>query len=986
MADDNFTGFRRPYELNASEVRTLKTFLNEGGADIPVDSELDDETIAHAYGAFHETQIEVPDNILWLLQVAAGLDKRAANGLEVRVPPLWIFYSNAPASEREWLDPLGPGDTIFWIHGKHPRSGAFKRCLRPGDTVLLLVGNEFVASGILLADDQLTFVDELGRIRRPVRILDRFEEPIHRQAVQRAVGQLLSQRGAVHRFPTRALPWLGEELRRRERPSLPYAFDTLLETLSWRSLAADIDAEKGRIRPNELTAKLIEWAGEPWQPSSDPTPENPPPKPGVDPPATGHKPTDDAAGASEEDEEAEGGEPDVQIPFVLDAPADTDDEMDRGTFALFLARRLHLIWCQMNGHAPGSDGAPTKPSPPAGDTFIVHVDSPWGGGKSTFANYVAGVLDPRHQTLSRHHFLRSSLAATTADDKLADISLAEVFVPPYALAEAAKWPGARRPWIIARYNAWREQYVQPPWWQIFLIIHEAVSREARSDAWSKITRRAPWRERWSGIADLRRWLGAQWRRLAYQIWNSKLQTQVWLWLFTAIFLLALWRLGAFAFLAATISSKIAPPDAKKAGDWISLVVAILGLGGVSLATLFTVLGQSLSPDLDFTAEHKQIGVRDPIARFRRAFHKILTATDRPILLIVDDLDRCEPQSVVEILRGFQTIIRSPRLVVLLLGDRAWIETAHDVQHKDLACMGGGEGTLGSLYVQKVIQLSFRLPVMTDDARARYAKRVLGEQSDAEDGDQVTAILRRTEQAAAKVAAEQKSVGERDAELEVVLKDAGLALPADLNPNKRIALEALLRTIATTKTIAAAGADTAQQRTAYNAIVNLIDCLPNNPRQIKRIFMAFAVYEQVGRSLFQYKPAPTGPAGQHQARRWRQLAMWVTLTVEWPETWRAVARAPALLDLAYGEAHGRGDREKTFMEALDEKEQAAAKVVLRRLHGDPSLRTLLSGETRGDLSTEARQFAQTAVEPEAVYEFNRIIWEPGFPLRESPPMP
>jgi hypothetical protein len=51
-----------------------------------------------------------------------------------------------------------------------------------------------------------------------------------------------------------------------------------------------------------------------------------------------------------------------------------------------------------------------------------------------------------------------------------------------------------------------------------------------------------------------------------------------------------------------------------------------------------------------------------------------------------------------------------------------------------------------------------------------------------------------------------------------------------------------------------------------------------------------------------------------------------------------------------------------------------------------LRTLLSGEARGDLSTEARRFAQTAVEAEAVYEFNRIIWEPGFPLQASPPMP
>jgi hypothetical protein len=736
------------------------------------------------------------------------------------------------------------------------------------------------------------------------------------------------------------------------------------------------EAEPYGIRPDGDTAAAIGWSGAPWRPDAPIDPKGATSRPEPQEEAEADEDEGDGASADSavppEPEAAPEQDVDVQVPFVLDSPADAEDALDRGPFALFLARRLHLIWCQINGHAPDRDGKPLPAAPPDSDTFIAHVDSPWGGGKSTFANFIARVLDPRGESLTAYHFLRSSLAPTKADADLQGVSLAEVFVPPYAqngTRGSEKWPGARRPWIIARYNAWRDQFVQPPWWQIFLTLHAAVAKEVRRDAVAEI--RAG--RIGSGLKGLGRWLGVHFGRLTYQVWNSKLKAQVGIAALTSLLLLVLWWTG----VARAVFSGSNP---KTTADWITLAVAVLGLGGASIATFFTVLTQSFSPDLDFTSEHKQIGVRDPIQRFRGMFERVLRATDRPILLIVDDIDRCEPATVVEIMRGFQTIIRSPRLFVLLLGDRAWIEGAHDVYHKDLLALEGGEAKLGALYVRKVIQLSFRLPVMKAEARRRFARRVLGER-DEQSAERVTSELKEVEQKTREIASGGGSIGAKEAAISAVIKQAARSFAA-LPDAQRIVATAAASEIAETQVVVAAGADTAQQREVFNAVTQLIDCLPNNPRQIKRIFMAFATYEQVGRRLFGYKLTPTGDDGELKARRWRQLAMWVTLAVEWPETWRAVARRPELLDAAYGPEAERSVHEGAIMKVLTDAQKPALAAVLRRLRSDPSLVALLSGEGTAGLSAEAEAFAHTAMEPAAVYEFNRIIWEPDFQLQAN----
>jgi hypothetical protein len=188
-------------------------------------------------------------------------------------------------------------------------------------------------------------------------------------------------------------------------------------------------------------------------------------------------------------------------------------------------------------------------------------------------------------------------------------------------------------------------------------------------------------------------------------------------------------------------------------------------------------------------------------------------------------------------------------------------------------------------------------------------------------------------------------------------------------------------------VATAGSDAGYQREVSNILFGLAASLPNNPRQIKRIINAFAIYETVGRLYFNYQITSDDKDGQ-RARRWRQLAMWTTLATEWPQTWRALAREPRFVEAAYSEnaATRKAVRKSLLSQLPNEEAKNAAESLLGRLTNEMSLSRLLcmeqgndaQGSEAGKRDGDAGMFANIRMDADAIYEFNRIMWEPGFP--------
>ncbi|HUC22268.1 MAG TPA: P-loop NTPase fold protein [Streptosporangiaceae bacterium] len=87
------------------------------------------------------------------------------------------------------------------------------------------------------------------------------------------------------------------------------------------------------------------------------------------------------------------------------------------------------------------------------------------------------------------------------------------------------------------------------------------------------------------------------------------------------------------------------------------------------------------------------------------------AIDR-IVLYVDDLDRCQPNVVVQVLEAVNVLLSLPLFVVILGVDSRWLTQSLEDVHSTL--LGGGRTSYHAStvdYLDKIFQLSYRLPPM-----------------------------------------------------------------------------------------------------------------------------------------------------------------------------------------------------------------------------------------------------------------------------------
>ncbi|UCG87942.1 MAG: hypothetical protein JSW71_05195, partial [Gemmatimonadota bacterium] len=77
-----------------------------------------------------------------------------------------------------------------------------------------------------------------------------------------------------------------------------------------------------------------------------------------------------------------------------------------------------------------------------------------------------------------------------------------------------------------------------------------------------------------------------------------------------------------------------------------------------------------------------------------------------IVLIVDDLDRCPPKTVVDVLEAAQLLVKSPLFVVVLAMDVRYITRALEKAYVDVLVRGGEPSGLD--YIEKIVQIPYRV--------------------------------------------------------------------------------------------------------------------------------------------------------------------------------------------------------------------------------------------------------------------------------------
>lgn len=554
-------------------------------------------------------------------------------------------------------------------------------------------------------------------------------------------------------------------------------------------------------------------------------------------------------------------EDETDTEFVPDDAEAERDALGRAVLAIGLARRLHKIWRHTNEPtATGVDGRAA---------FVVHIDAPWGGGKTSFANFLGRVLNPCPAGSEPAHFLR---------ERYPGADLGSIFLddpPPndQAAGELAKLPAdARRPWIVVPFNAWQAEHCTPPWWVFYQAIRKGCFDALRVEGDGAWTPRPPGaRPRPRAVRSRMRWLYLALREYLWRLGDPRIWSVLIVAAIGSTLLLGLRWMGVDFDLASSLGI---------------LSGSLAGLWGV--AAFFT---ESIAPGTGTVAERLSLGASDPFARFRIHFSRMMERIRRPVMVVVDDLDRCRPDFVVDLIRGIQTLLRSPRVVFVILGDRDWIERAFEAHHHAMREVDvGPEQSFGARFVEKAIQMSFILPALGGERQLGYVRRVLlGPRAEA-----------RQARAAPPIAAESVS---RVREFVNLAAAAPGANPFDMAP----ILKKALKEVAELKNEAATGAalaiqveqvvsetlairaatDKKVEQEVVHELQGLAPCFPANPRQIKRIVNAITIYYAVALQRPGLVPDDAFRA---------QLALWVIIMTEWPKTWRLLASFPELVDL------------------------------------------------------------------------------------------
>ncbi|WP_018685792.1 P-loop NTPase fold protein [Actinokineospora enzanensis] len=462
------------------------------------------------------------------------------------------------------------------------------------------------------------------------------------------------------------------------------------------------------------------------------------------------------------------------VEWVGDAPAD-DDWLRRRPLAKVIAERLKRVDAQ----EPGS-------------SLMIHIDAPWGTGKSTLLN-----------------FLR---AESTPDFTVVD------------------------------FDAWQEAGVGPAWWAVLTSLRTAIRRQRRLPGriWLRIN---------ESLARLRR-VGAPFVLAVTGVM-----------VFIGVILLVL---NGFHGMA----------------DAVKTVIG--GLAGVS--TLFAgalVASRFLLWDSARGARLFEQSNTNPMLEVERHFTWLMSRSKRPVVFLVDDLDRCKETYIVELLDKIQNLIRDigpPNIHFVVCADGAWLRTAYEHGYATFASAAARPGEpMGYKFLEKFFQLHIPIPAIDTARRETYLRRLL--HSSTAPTDVVV-----TEEARVRARLD-RSVTE--AQVVDALRTASPAV-RDL-----VAEQALARM--TTKTAIAE---------TEHSLLRFADLLPPNPRAMKRFVNSYSALRAV-RTL-------EGNAVAVEA-----LALWTILEIRWP---------------------GLADHLRDHPEAIAGAEEDLPER-LRPLHTDPILRTM-----------------------------------------------
>jgi hypothetical protein len=435
---------------------------------------------------------------------------------------------------------------------------------------------------------------------------------------------------------------------------------------------------------------------------------------------------------------------------------------------------------------------------------------------------------------------------------------------------------AERRWVVVDFNAWRQQRIRPPWWPL---LREVYAQAARQLGFRRSL-----------------WLRAQWLWWRFRADWVPAAAAILLILITVAL-----TVGALNTLLSAPGAPSSPPSgegdstAKSVELALKILTALFAAGGAVLAASRSLVFGSSSAAQAYASLRN-----DPLSPIVRLFQHVVRAVGRPVVVFVDDLDRCDGMYVVELLEGMQTLFRTAPVAYVVAADRKWICSSFEKGYGDFCGAIGEPGRpLGYLFLDKIFQVSASVPRPSPEARKAYWTHLLRTTtSGGSDPGAMDAAVKQAEQRA------KDKLGGAHTQEEIEAKIAEVAAEPDSDT-----LTPAMRAVGAKRITTPEAREETEHR--LQRFAGLLD---SNPRSMKRLVNAFGLHQAThfleGRSV-----APDA------------LVRWTIIELRWPLLADYLAARPSVAtDLIEGRAP-EDDR-------LDED--------LKSLFGDPSVLTVVRG--------------------------------------------
>lgn len=501
------------------------------------------------------------------------------------------------------------------------------------------------------------------------------------------------------------------------------------------------------------------------------------------------------------------------VPTLSDQPSDVDN-LGRKAFAEALGSRL----IDEQNRSARANAKAKRPRLEA-DSFVLHLEGPWGSGKTSLLRFLSAYL--------------------TEHD-----------------------------WLVVQFNAWQHQRVGAPWWLLIAEVH----REA--------VRRASWPQ-------------SSWLRLRAAAWRA--------WI-------ARWRIaGLLAAIALFVVALFVAgsQDVPGGAALITLVATAVTTVAAGINAL-RGLGGAFSSRQGADQFVRQAA--DPMNTLERRFCGLVRSIGKPVAVFVDDLDRCRPPYVVELLEGIQTVLREPPVTFVIAADRHWLYDSYEQVYPEHKRDGRDPGRpLGHLFLEKTFQLSTSVPRLSLAEREEFWRSLIFPSAEAEDAAELEQRL-----------AQEFAGARTEEETFTVLDRLSRGSPAE----RRAARAVAVRKLSTPELVQA----------TEHTLSRFAPLLEPNPRAMKRLVNAYGV-ERALQIIGGHSTALDYPR--------ERLALWTILKSRWPLLADYLADEPDAV-----EALKTGDLPPEI--SADE-----ARPYLAALFADDEVRRVVSGSVIGvDLDADS----------------------------------